>query len=151
MAHAAHSASEPVRIAEILGGERTLGRKIRTPLELEECAREGFPAGVVKALLEKSVVSSRELHLWIVPRRTLAHRMKKRQRLSLDESNRVSRVARIYALAVETLGDRDKANRWLRKPLRRFGGRTPMEMIETDLGANQVENLLGRISHGLAA
>jgi putative toxin-antitoxin system antitoxin component (TIGR02293 family) len=151
MAQSAHAANEPSRIAELLGGERTLGRKIRTSLELEECARDGFPAEVAKALLEESVVSLRELYGWIVPRRTLAHRVKKRQRLSLDESNRVSRVARIYALAVETLGEREKANRWLRKPLRQFAGRTPMEMLETELGAHQVENLLGRISHGLAA
>lgn len=151
MALVAHTAAEPVRIAEVLGGERTLGRRIRTPLELEECAREGFPAEVIKALLENSVVSSRELYGWIVPRRTLAHRKKKHQRLSVDESNRVSRVARIYAHAVETFGDPDKAKRWLRKPLRQFGGRSAMEMLETELGAHQVEAFLGRISHGLAA
>jgi len=143
--------TEPVAVAEVLGGERSLGRRIRTPLELEECARAGFPTDVIGALLEKAVVSPRELYGWIVPRRTLAHRVKKRERLSLEESNRVSRVARIWAQAVETFGAADKARRWLRKPIRQFGGRTPMEMLETELGAHQVEMLLGRIAHGLAA
>jgi putative toxin-antitoxin system antitoxin component (TIGR02293 family) len=151
MARSSHGAAEPVQIAEVLGGERSLGRRIRTSIELEECARQGFPTDVIEALLEKSVVSSRELYGWIVPRRTLAHRVKKRERLSVEESNRVSRVARIYARAVETFGDSEKAGRWLRKPMRHFAGRSPMEMLETELGAHQVEAFLGRIAHGLAA
>jgi putative toxin-antitoxin system antitoxin component (TIGR02293 family) len=151
MPRTSHGAAESVRIAEVLGGERSLGRRIRTSLELEACAREGFPTDVVEALLEKSVVNSRELFGWIVPRRTLTHRLKKHQRLSVEESNRIARVARIYAQAAETFGDPDQAARWLRKPMRQFRGRTPMEMLETELGSHQVEALLGRISHGLAA
>jgi putative toxin-antitoxin system antitoxin component (TIGR02293 family) len=138
-------------IAQVLGGERVLGRAIRSDAQLEECAREGFPLGVLLELVERAVLSSAELYGWIIPRRTLAHRQRRKQRLSLEESNRVSRVARIYALALETFGAQETATRWLRKPLRQFRGRTPMEMLETDLGAHQVEVLLGRISHGLAA
>jgi putative toxin-antitoxin system antitoxin component (TIGR02293 family) len=138
-------------IARVLGGEKVLGREIRTDVQLEECAREGFPVGVLQELIERAVILPGELYRWIIPRRTLAHRQKNQQRLSLEESNRVSRLARIYAMALETLGEDEKAKRWLRRPLRQFRGRTPMEMLETDLGAYQVEVLLGRIGHGLAA
>ncbi len=141
----------PTEIARVLGGEKVLGREIRTHVQLEECAREGFPVGVLQELIERAVILPGELYGWIIPRRTLAHRQKNQQRLSLEESNRVSRLARIYAMALETLGDDEKAKRWLRRPLRQFRGRTPMEMLETDLGAYQVEVLLGRIGHGLAA
>ncbi len=141
----------PSEIVRILGAEKVLGREIRTDVQLEECAREGFPVGVLQELIERAVLSPGELYEWIIPRRTLAHRQRKRQRLSLDESNRVSRVVRLYALAIETLGDEEKAKHWLRKPLRQFGGRAPMEMLETDFGAHQVEVLLGKIGHGLAA
>ena len=141
----------PTEIARVLGGEKVLGREIRTDVQLEECAREGFPVGVLQELIERAVILPGELYGWIIPRRTLAHRQKNQQRLSLEESNRVSRLARIYAMALETLGDDEKAKRWLRRPLRQFRGRTPMEMLETDLGAYQVEVLLGRIGHGLAA
>jgi putative toxin-antitoxin system antitoxin component (TIGR02293 family) len=77
--------------------------------------------------------------------------VKKHQRLSLDESNRVSRITRIFVLAAETLGDNERAKDWLRRPLRQLAGRTPIAMLATDLGAHQVEVLLGRIAHGLAA
>lgn len=138
-------------IATVLGGEKVLGRSIRSETQLEQCAREGFPTAVVRELMEREVLLPAELYGWIIPRRTLAHRRMRNQRLSLEESSRVSRVARIYALALETLGDEHKAKRWLRRPLRQFRGRTPMEMLETDLGAHQVEVLLGRIGHGIAA
>jgi putative toxin-antitoxin system antitoxin component (TIGR02293 family) len=138
-------------IAAVLGGEKVLGRHVRTEIELEECVRHGLPIEVVSAMLDHSIFDSSELYGWIIPRRTLAHRTKKKQRLSLDESNRISRVARIFAMAAETLGDEDKARSWLRKPLRQLGGRTPMEMLETDLGTHQVETVLGRIGHGIAA
>jgi putative toxin-antitoxin system antitoxin component (TIGR02293 family) len=138
-------------IAQVLGGEKVLGRKIHNEAQLEQCARDGFPLAVLHELVERAVLLPAELYAWIIPRRTLAHRQKRRQHLSLEESNRVSRVARIYALALETLGEDEKAKRWLRRPLTQFRGRTPMEMLETDLGAHQVEVLLGRIGHGLAA
>ena len=147
----AHGQTEVALVAEVLGGEKALGRRVRTLSQLEQCAREGFPPAAAKALVEHSVVESRELYGWIVPRRTLAHRVRRAERLSREESDRISRVARIYALAAEAFGDLDKARRWLRRPLRQFAGRTPMEMIETELGAAQVETLLGRISHGIAA
>jgi putative toxin-antitoxin system antitoxin component (TIGR02293 family) len=141
----------PNNIAQVLGGERVLGRAVRSQAQLEQCAREGFPLEVLRQLVEDQVVMPQELYGWIIPRRTLAHRQRRGQRLNLDESNRVSRVARIYALALETFRAPEKAKHWLRKSLRQFGGRTPMEMLETDLGTHQVEILLGQIAHGLAA
>lgn len=141
----------PRNIAAILGGEKVLGRRVRSDLDVEECVRAGLPLEVLDAMLDRAVVNSSELYGWIIPRRTMAHRIRKKQRLSLEESNRISRVARIYALALDTLGDDAKARHWLRKQLRQLGGRTPMQMIETDLGAHQVETILGRIGHGIAA
>lgn len=140
-----------VRVAKLLGGKEVLGRRVADELELESCAREGFPLGVLEVLQNKSVLSAEDVYKWIIPRRTLSHRLRKNQRLSLDESNRVSRVARIFAVAAETLGSDERAAEWLRKPLRQFAGRTPMEMLATDLGSHQVETLLGRIAHGIAA
>src|ERR1700693_5982945 len=124
-------------IAAILGGEKVLGRRVRSELELEDCVRRGLPLEVLDAMVERAVVKTDELYGWIIPRRTLAHRVRNKQNLSLEESNRISRVARIYALAVETFGNDDKARHWLRRPLRPLGGRTAMEMMETELGAHQ--------------
>jgi putative toxin-antitoxin system antitoxin component (TIGR02293 family) len=142
---------QAAQLAKLLGGEEILGHRIGHDLELEKCAREGFPVAVLRALQDTAGLSQDDVYGWIIPRRTLSHRLKKHQRLSLDESNRVSRITRIFALAAETLGGDERAKDWLRRPLRQFAGRTPLAMLTTDLGAHQVEELLGRIAHGLAA
>jgi putative toxin-antitoxin system antitoxin component (TIGR02293 family) len=80
--------------------------------------------------------------------RTLARR-KKEKRLHADESDRLFRVGRIAALAEETLGSKDKAKRWLQKPNRALGGAAPLRLLDTELGARQVEDVLGRIAHGV--
>jgi putative toxin-antitoxin system antitoxin component (TIGR02293 family) len=58
-------------------------------------------------------------------------------------------VARIVALAEESLGSREKAARWLKRPNRALGNAIPLAHLDTDPGVRQVEDLLGRISHGV--
>jgi putative toxin-antitoxin system antitoxin component (TIGR02293 family) len=142
---------QAAQITRLLGGQEVFGRLIVDELDLEKCAREGFPLAVLQALQDKAGLSQDDVYSSIIPRRTLSHRVKNHQRLNLDESNRVSRISRLFALAAETLGGDERAREWLRRPLRQFGNRTPFDMLATDLGAHQVETLLGRIAHGVAA
>ena len=57
----------------------------------------------------------------------------------------------LLALAEETFGSRDKAATWLRRPTRPLAGKRPLDLLDTDAGARQVEELLGRIAHGIGA
>jgi putative toxin-antitoxin system antitoxin component (TIGR02293 family) len=47
------------------------------------------------------------------------------------------------------LGSTDKAARWLHTENRALGGQTPLALLDTDLGTRQVEEVLGRIEHGV--
>jgi putative toxin-antitoxin system antitoxin component (TIGR02293 family) len=71
--------------------------------------------------------------------------------LSADESDRVVRLIRIAARAKEVFGNPEKAWRWLRKPKKAFNGKTCVEMLITEYGSREVENMLTRIEHGMAA
>jgi len=51
-----------------------------------------------------------------VPRRTFAHRLKRREPLTVEETDRAIRLARVAELAERVFGDKGKANRWLREP-----------------------------------
>ena len=73
---------------------------------------------------------------------------RRRGRLARFESDRLYRMARLMALARETLGDGPRASRWLKRTNRALGGVAPLAAIDTELGARQVENLLGRIAYG---
>ena len=57
-------------------------------------------------------------------------------------------LARLVSLAANFLGDRKTAIDWLKRPNHALGGVAPLAIIDTELGARQVENVLGRIGYG---
>lgn len=79
-------------------------------------------------------MSDEEIYSFIVPRRTLVHRMTRRESLTHDESDRAVRIARMTSLAEEVFGDDVKASRWLRKAKTRFEGRSPLDVLRTEAG-----------------
>ena len=81
-------------------------------------------------------------------RRMLARR-KRGRKLRPDDSDRLLRLGRLARLAEEVLGSSDKAARWLRRPNRALGGDIPLDRLDTDPGARDVEALLLRIAHGV--
>ena len=89
----------------------------------------------------------------IIPKATLARRQRTaEQRLSPEESDRVARLARIWAFALDVWGTASAAQRFLAEPHPLLGGRIPREIaIETEIGARTVEDLLGRLKYGSAA
>lgn len=118
--------------------------------ELAALIEKRLPVSSIEALV-RSGLSEAEVYRLIIPRRTLAHRISRREPLSREESDRVVRVARITAMAEQVFGDPDRAWRWLRKAKRSFEGGTPMDLLSTEAGARVVEEILARIDYGLAA
>jgi putative toxin-antitoxin system antitoxin component (TIGR02293 family) len=112
--------------------------------------REGLPLSVVDQALAEGRISAAELDRLAVPRRTLAHR-RSLGSLTPDQSDRLSRLLRIIEEAEATFGDRGKAHTWLRRATALLDGEAPLERLDTDIGTRQVEAILGRIAHGLAA
>ena len=76
----------------------------------------------------------------------MTRRLSQRSRLTAAESDRTVRLARVYANAVEMIGDDEKAVEWLRTPNRALGGERPLDQLDTDVGAREVEDILGRIA-----
>lgn len=124
--------------------------KIRSDQDLVALIENRLPANAVKSLVRGGLMDA-EAYRLIVPRRTLAHRIARHEPLSKEESDRAVRVARITVLAEQAFGDRERAWRWMRKEKRRFGGRTPIELLATEAGARLVEEMIHLIDDGLAA
>jgi putative toxin-antitoxin system antitoxin component (TIGR02293 family) len=135
-------------VIDELGGERTLGRHLASDRDLREAIREGFRPAVVEELMRASGLTLKELAnaLDLSPRSL--QRRRSSGRLARYESDRLYRLARIVAIANEYLGDRELALHWLKRPNRALGGIAPVAAIDTELGARQVENILGRIAYG---
>lgn len=77
------------------------------------------------------------------------HRRKAAGRLDMAESDRVVRFARLLGLAAAVMESLETGRRWLASPQVGLGGATPLEFAETEVGAREVENLLGRLEHGV--
>lgn len=85
-----------------------------------------------------------------VPTRTLARR-KDSKRLEPEESDRLLRVSRIVGLALRLFeGELAETRRWLLAPHSALGNATPLRMASTEIGAREVEHLIGRVEHGIA-
>lgn len=84
-------------------------------------------------------------HIVRIPPRTLA----RREVFEPDESERILRVASVFQKAIEVMGSLESARRWFAGPKKALGGKTPMEFCDTEPGAQEVFNLLGRIEHGV--
>ena len=135
-------------VVEELGGEQTLGRAFSSERDIREAIREGFPPAVVKELMRASGLTLTELASALDLSARSLQRRRRSGRLARYESDRLYRLARIGAIANEYLGDHERAQRWLKHPNRALGGLAPVAAIDTELGARQVENVLGRIAYG---
>jgi len=118
--------------------------------DLIAAVRSGLPVAAVDEALASGRVTAAELDRLAIPRKTLAHRRSK-GRLTPDQSDRLLRILRIVEEAEATFADRARAGIWLRRPTTVLGGEAPLDLLDTEIGARQVEMLLGRIAHGIAA
>ncbi len=112
--------------------------------------RNGLLLSVVDKALDEGRISPAELDRLALSRKTLAHR-RVLGSLTPDQSDRFSRLLRIVEETEATFGDREKAHTWLRRPTPLLDGEAPLDRLDTDIGTRQVEAMLGRIAHGLAA
>jgi len=134
-------------VTRFLGGARVLGREIDSDLELDEAIARGLPAASLEALLREAELSAADLAPVIPQRTQLASR--ERERLTPEQSDRLARLARLLSLAEDTLGTTEKARSWMERPNGALGGKRPIELVRRSSGSLLVEQVLGRLAHGV--
>jgi len=112
---------------------------------------DGLPVKMLRALMKRGDISIGDLSRVIAPRRTLERRLKEGERLNREESDRLARFLPILDLCEHIFGNTDAAMRWLRKPMRAFGGVAPLDLLTTSAGSEEVEELLEQSRHGIVA
>jgi putative toxin-antitoxin system antitoxin component (TIGR02293 family) len=137
------------QVFQQLGGQATMGMPAPSETGMENLLREGLPIAVLGQFREQWGFTIMELAASLaIPKSTLMRMLERRQRMAAGESDRVYRLASILALAEQSLGDRGKAQRWLRQSNQALGGDRPLRALETEIGARRVEQVLGRIAYG---
>jgi putative toxin-antitoxin system antitoxin component (TIGR02293 family) len=119
--------------------------------DLADEVSKGLSVDAIDRVSEKVAPDDANLRYRLVPKATLARRRRTPgRRLSPEESDRVARLARIWELAMDVWKSEPAARRFLAKPHPMLAGRIPREFaIESELGAREVENLIGRVKYGI--
>ena len=111
--------------------------------------KKGLPVSSFEKLRKNLNISEKTLSSTVkIAKRTLTRR-KQEGRFKVDESERVFRIAKLYDKAIDVFEDRNLARKWFKEPARALNGNTPLEYADTELGAQEVEDLLGRIEYGV--
>src|SRR6266852_5736460 len=129
-------ATQASSIAALLGVRRRKPGDV-DPFDLADAVAKGLSVDAVDRVCAAMAPADPSLRYRIVPKATLARRQRTR-RLSRDESERLARLARIWALAMDIWKSEATARRFLGEPHPLLAGRIPRELaVETEIGARE--------------
>jgi putative toxin-antitoxin system antitoxin component (TIGR02293 family) len=131
-----------------MGGEER--RAEITPNEMVQALEAGLPFKELLDLQGALEVPTERLAPMLGLSKATLHRHKgAKSRLPVEVSDRVVRYARLLGLARQTFEDLDEAKLWLKAPQYGLGGAVPLQYAQTEVGAREVEHLLGRIAYAV--
>lgn len=138
-------------VLTMLGGHKVFGRKVRTAYDLADAIENGLPrAAAVQLASHLDLTEGSLAKILGVSARTLQRSAATpKAKLTLVQGDRLYRLARLAAFAEEVFEDTTRAHEWLREPQFGLGNRIPLDLLRTEAGAQEVEDLLGRIEHGV--
>jgi putative toxin-antitoxin system antitoxin component (TIGR02293 family) len=137
-------------LVQVLGGKAAIAAEPATAGEWAARIRKGLPAASALAFKQALDLTNGQLASVLgVSLRTVARLDPARSHLDPVSGDRLVRSARLFAIAEEVLEEARAAAQWLKSPQRALGGAVPLELAQTDVGAREVEALLGRMEHGV--
>lgn len=124
------------------------GMVLREVPSVMKAVRAGLPFAEVEVLREALDIPLDQLAPVLGVSKATVHRRKLEGRLTPSESDRVVRYARLLGMAAGVFGGQKQARGWFGSPQYGLGMSTPLDYAETEAGAREVENLLGRVDYG---
>jgi putative toxin-antitoxin system antitoxin component (TIGR02293 family) len=134
----------------MLGSDRKLKGKPKTGTDWHELLTRGLPLRALERFKRATALSDTRLAALVgVSDKTLQRARGASRRLDPVTSDRLFRAASLVALAGEVLESNERGIAWLSRAQIGLGGRVPFDLMTTEAGAEQVEQLLLRIEHGV--
>jgi putative toxin-antitoxin system antitoxin component (TIGR02293 family) len=129
--------------------KKTVTGKAMHPTKLIHRIQKGLRFSELETLQHSLDMPFEQLAAKLSISRSTLQRRKHAGRLSPNESDKLLRFARLLDHATDVFGDIEKARAWLKHPQYGLGGAVPLDYAETEIGAREVDNLLGRIDYGV--
>jgi len=117
------------------------------PTELIRRIQKGLPFSELQGLRKQLDLPLDDLASKLSISRATLHRRKSGGRLSSEESDKVMRFSRLLEHAASVFGNVERGRAWLKFPQYGLGGAVPLDYAKTEIGAREVDNLLGRIDY----
>ena len=127
-----------------------LGLETFDPPDLLRAVKKGLSYRTFERFRRNTSLSfERITDLIDIPRRTMTRR-KRDGRFLPGESDRLLRASMLFGKTLELFeGDRDAATEWLTTAQPALGGAVPLDLAKSEVGAREVERLVGRLEHGV--
>ncbi len=142
------------RTVSLLGGETVVQAKVCNALDAHELLLKGMPVGALEHLVSKAEVLKERDALNRTIGMSLATLQRRKAkiappRLSVDQSSRCWRVAKVFAHAIDVIGSEEAAGAWMTKPAMGLENRKPVDLLVTYPGMDLVEQYLTQIGYGV--
>jgi len=136
-------------VGKILGGEKILGKKLESKMDLFELGSIGVTKNAISHLANYLSLSWKQVaDLLPVTERTL-QRYTPQQHFNPAVSEQVLHIAGVLAKGTEVFQEKDKLLVWLNTPHKVLSGKTPFSMLGSRFGTELVLEELGRIEFGV--
>jgi putative toxin-antitoxin system antitoxin component (TIGR02293 family) len=120
-----------------------------SPLQLIDRSRQGLAGAEAGRIARLLGVSDKEMAPLLNQSIATFHRQAKSARLDAATSERLLLLGRLANYGATVFQDQGKFIRWLRRPLRLLGERSPLALLDSPTGVQLVEDILGRIEYGV--
>ena len=140
----------PAQLTQRQGPQGILEERYSGPTTpLIKRLRKGLPMAEFQALRQLLAIPEEELGRLLRMSPATLNRRKKGSHLTTAESERIVRFARLFGQACEVLETEEAARDWLKTENPGTAHEPPLSYADTEFGAREVENLLGRLDHGI--
>lgn len=146
---------EVSRTVDLLGGQRTLHRVVRSRLEAHDLLQEGLPGHALRHLVDHVTILRASHHGSLEKAVGISLRTYQRRKdtldkpLSVEQSGRTWKFAEILGRTIELFGSRTEAEEWLERPAMALEQRKPIDLLSTPAGVESVEDHLTRLEYGV--
>ena len=139
------------QVARILGGQKVLGKRLQSRMDLVELGNRGLTKDAVSHLARHLSLSLKDMAALLPVTERSLQRYTSKHPLSPTVSEQVLQIAEAAARGTEVFGGRDRFLAWANQPNTALSGKTPLELLNSRFGADLVLDELGRIEHGIVS
>ena len=136
-------------VMEVLGGQKILGIRIKSRMDLIELSKSGVPKKALAHLAKYMSLSVRQMAEFLPLTEHTIQRYSPEEHFNRVVSEQILQIAEVAAKATEVFEDMNKFLSWLNHPNKALANKTPTSLLSSRFGIEMVLEELGRMEHGV--